>query len=201
MSWLHEFEEAMHSQFPQVLQTLEKSFVNNSHIDRLERKVGSDLPIDWVKFYQKWAGQTQETADSFQFGYRVLLVDEVLETISTNKLRWKDRLFEENWGSPNWIPWLSDDEGGLVVDAANSFHGQAGQIIELWYDWDERNVEFASLKGFHQTKTKSLKDNLWLEEEGNILPKEDQVWNEYSENLNPGYSIEEFAGPRSGFDE
>lgn len=201
MNWVLDFQKALSHKFPLTSKTFKNSFDINSHFDRLKEELGVLIPSDWEEFYQQVDGQLDASEHCFQFSFYLLSLERALELRQQWMEKFSTRPSDHNWWSPYWIPILEDREGGLVViDLKGSFEGVPGQIIELWEDWDARNIEYPSFRAMIETYSHSLQEDMWMSEDELIVPKDDATWHDFTETANPGYPFEEIAGPRS-FDE
>lgn len=202
MNWIEDFLKTLEVEYPQISKTLQKSFEINSHFDSLSKDLDILIPNDLRDFYGKVNGQQLSTENCFQFSFYLLSIERALELRTTWGQFFKSRPEDQNWWSPYWLPIMEDREGGLVVvDLKGSFDGEPGQVIELWEDWDERNIEYPSFQAMINTFTGSLQKKLWTLEDNTLIPLNDEDWMDYCEEQNPGYPFEEMAGPRSEFNE
>lgn len=175
-------------------------------IARLEKHVGQPLPAAFKALLQWKNGQRLDCYEALQFNRSFMSVADILEARSDlNALLDAGDFERANWWSKQWVPFL-DNGGGdlLVIDLEGSFGGKPGQILEFWHDETWRTIVHASFEAWLGAFVASLEAGLWKviaaaddDDADEFEPRSDRALAQFTAKLNPGYPLRKLAGGRA----
>lgn len=160
-----------------------------------EEKLGLELPEAFYTLYRWRNGQPNNYLAGLQGNNQFLSI----ETILANKkildtMLARGQFKQENWWDFKWVPFLGIGRDYLCIDLAGKFYGTSGQLISVWHDWEDRSIEYPSLEKWLEIFINSLEADLWILTNGNLEPIDEDIWEHYLLQHNPGYPVETNAG-------
>jgi hypothetical protein len=72
--------------------------------------------------------------------------------------------------------------------------GVEGQVLNFWHDWESRSIEYPSLEKWLEVFVDSLEAGMWQEVGGDLHPIDEDKWDTFVGERNPGYPITQNAG-------
>jgi len=177
-------EAVFSRQYPQLLE-LWNPGATAQQIDHLEQVLGVKLPEDFKEFYKLKNGAS-DGAGLIREG----------EFLSLSRIEdewqvWKDLLgsgdfegsesqpvrgIKSNWWNAKWIPFTYDGSGNhLCIDLDPDSDGHSGQIITMWHDSADRELEALNFKTWLEEYVFSLEDGsvVYSEDHAGFVPVED----------------------------
>ncbi|HEY9733755.1 MAG TPA: SMI1/KNR4 family protein [Drouetiella sp.] len=179
------FEDWLTRHAPAVLEGLYPG-ATAAEIEDVEKKLGVQLPQSMRDFYSIHNGQDDQSP-SFMRGTTFLKLDQIHSEWSV----WKDLLDKEvfidflsepdsgirsDWWNPKWIPLTYDGSGNhFCLDCDPAPGGTSGQIITMWHDAPERNLQARSFEEWIRDFADGLESGrfVYSEDYFAIVPIED----------------------------
>ena len=141
------------------------SGASDEEISKIEKKMELEFPNNLREMYKRSNGQKEGTVTVFKDNQWVSLdrlldmwnelkgaaADEELNSQMTSKGPVKPMFFNQKW-----IPAFWWDNGCIVIDMDPDEGGTPGQIVDVWYENDERKVLAKSVTDFID----SIKSNI-----------------------------------------
>lgn len=163
--WI-QFENWLKSNWPEGLADLNPP-ATDDEINELQIALGVQLPLDFIACLKVHNGQGNMAGGIFDNS----------EFLSTNEILsqwqvWKDLLdsgdfqgiqsepsigIRNDWWNPKWIP-ITHNGGGdhYCIDLAPSPDGSSGQIITMWHDMGNREVQSPNFAQWFERYVKAV---------------------------------------------
>jgi cell wall assembly regulator SMI1 len=160
-----------------------------------EQGIGFRVPDTFKELYVWKNGQDPKCFAALQHNRMFMSLEVVLDRHRMmNELLAGGEFDDEMWWSPKWVPYL-DNGGGdhQCIDMGGEFGGIEGQVIGFWHDWESRDIEYPSLEKWLEVFVTSLEAGLWHDTGGDLHPIDEDKWDEFLGEMNPGFPIKAVA--------
>jgi cell wall assembly regulator SMI1 len=181
--WLKEHRPAYYAELQPGL--------SGPRLREFQREVGFRMPNAFKELYAWRNGQDPRCSTALQHNRMFMSIEDVLDTHRLlNELLEGGEFDGELWWCPRWVPFLDNGSGDhQCIDMGGAFAGVEGQVINFWHDWESRNIEYSSLEKWLETFVASLEAGLWREVGGDLHPIDEDRWDAFLGEMNPGYPI------------
>lgn len=146
--------------FPYVKEILEPA-PKAKELKSFAKEVQRELPQEFIELYSCTGG-----ASSSFFDHTMLIptLERIKETIDM-----QDEYDGDGW-SKDWLPVFLDvdNDEGLAIDTTGKTTGKKGQLVQWWYDLDEKFIAYASLDNLLKTLIEKSKAGVYLYEESGV---------------------------------
>ena len=170
--------------------------LSGHRLREFERDIGFDVPDAFKELYAWRNGQDPKCSAALQHNRMFMSLEDVLDRHGMmNELLEGGEFEDEMWWSPKWVPFL-DNGGGdhQCIDMGGAFGGIGGQVINFWHDWKSRSIEYPSLEKWLEVFVASLEAGLWRDAGGDLHPIDEEKWERFLAEMNPGFPIKAYAG-------